>query len=68
MVVIIHQPQYLPWIGYFDKLNRADVFVLLDNVQYKKTGGKIVIVSGLRMGGSGLPFPFCINILRKSMS
>jgi len=67
MVVIIHQPQYLPWIGYFDKLNRADVFVLLDNVQYKKTGGKIEIVSVLRRGGSGLPFPFCINILRKSM-
>lgn len=36
MIVAIHQPQYLPWIGYFDKLDRADVFVLLDNVQYKK--------------------------------
>ena len=36
MFVAIHQPQYLPWIGYFDKLDRADVFVLLDNVQYKK--------------------------------
>ncbi len=36
MVVAIHQPQYLPWIGYFDKMDRADVFVLLDNVQYKK--------------------------------
>ena len=31
-----HQPQYLPWLGYFDKLDRADVFVLLDNVQFKK--------------------------------
>ena len=36
MIVAIRQPQYLPWIGYFDKLDRADVFVLLDNVQYKK--------------------------------
>ncbi len=36
MIAAIHQPQYLPWIGYFDKLDRADVFVLLDNVQYKK--------------------------------
>ncbi|MDE2216524.1 MAG: WbqC family protein [Planctomycetota bacterium] len=36
MIVAIHQPQYLPWIGYFDKIDRADVFVLLDNVQYKK--------------------------------
>ncbi|MFQ5743806.1 MAG: WbqC family protein [Acidobacteriota bacterium] len=31
-----HQPQYLPWLGFFDKLDRADIFVLLDNVQFKK--------------------------------
>ncbi len=36
MKVAIHQPQYLPWLGYFDKMDRADVFVLLDDVQYKK--------------------------------
>lgn len=31
-----HQPQYLPWLGFFDKVARADVFVLLDDVQFKK--------------------------------
>jgi hypothetical protein len=31
-----HQPQFAPWLGFFDKLDRADVFVLLDNVQFKK--------------------------------
>ena len=36
MIVSIHQPQYLPWLGYFDKIDRADAFVLLDNVQFKK--------------------------------
>ncbi len=36
MIVAVHQPQYLPWLGYFDKINRADVFCYLDNVQYKK--------------------------------
>jgi hypothetical protein len=35
-VVAIHQPQFLPWLGYFDKLDRSDVFCLLDTVQYKK--------------------------------
>jgi len=34
--VAIHQPQYLPWLGYLDKLDSADVFIVLDTVQFKK--------------------------------
>ncbi len=36
MIAAIHQPQYLPWLGYFDKIDQADVFCFLDDVQYKK--------------------------------
>jgi len=36
MIIAVHQPQYLPWLGYFDKIRRADIFILLDNVQFKK--------------------------------
>jgi hypothetical protein len=36
MLITIHQPQYLPWLGYLDKIDKADVFVILDNVQFKK--------------------------------
>ena len=36
MILAAHQPQYLAYTGYFDKLDQADVFVLLDTVQYKK--------------------------------
>ena len=36
VIAAIHQPQYLPWIGYFDKMLKADTFCYLDNVQYKK--------------------------------
>ena len=36
MIVAVHQPQYLPWLGYFDKMRRADAFCYLNDVQYKK--------------------------------
>jgi hypothetical protein len=36
LIVAVHQPQYLPWLGYFDKMRRADVFCYLNDVQYKK--------------------------------
>jgi WbqC-like protein family len=32
------QPGYLPWLGYFDLLHRADVFVHYDDVQFDKHG------------------------------
>lgn len=34
--VAIHQPNYLPWLGYFYKIAVADVFVFLDDVQFSK--------------------------------
>ena len=37
-LVAAHQPNFLPWLGYFDKLARADVFVVLDDVQFPRTG------------------------------
>jgi hypothetical protein len=36
MKIVIHQPHFLPWIGYFNKINFADIFVVQDNVQYRK--------------------------------
>jgi hypothetical protein len=34
--VAIHQPMYLPYPGFFHKLSMADVFVIMDDVQYDK--------------------------------
>ena len=36
MIVAIHQPQFLPWLGYFHKMMTVDAFCLLDDVQFKK--------------------------------
>jgi hypothetical protein len=35
-VISIHQPNYLPWIGYFDKIAKSDIFVFLDTVEFSK--------------------------------
>jgi len=36
VVVTIHQPEHLPWLGFFDKVRQADLFVMLDHVQYRR--------------------------------
>jgi len=38
MIIGIHQPNYLPWVGYFKKILHSDVFVFLDCVQFTKGG------------------------------
>ncbi|MFH1161101.1 MAG: WbqC family protein [bacterium] len=32
----IHQPEHFPYLGFFQKMKTADLFIVLDNVQYKK--------------------------------
>ena len=36
MIAAIHQPQYIPWLGYMNKIATADIFIFLDTVQFKK--------------------------------
>ena len=36
--VAVLQPGYLPWLGFFDQLQRSQVFVYYDDVQYDKHG------------------------------
>jgi WbqC-like protein len=38
MNCVILQPSYIPWRGYFHQIQRADVFVFYDDVQYDKHG------------------------------
>ena len=35
-MIAIHQPEFMPWLGFFDKMMRADKYVIFDHVQFKK--------------------------------
>jgi hypothetical protein len=50
-VVAIHQPNFLPWLGFFHKLANCDVFVLLDTVDFSR-GSRTNRVQVLAGGGS----------------
>jgi hypothetical protein len=36
VIVSINQPAYLPWLGYFDRIFKSDIHVVLDHVQFEK--------------------------------
>lgn len=50
-LVAIHQPNFFPWLGYFDKIARSDTFIFLDHVQFQKTGGMWTNRAKLFIGG-----------------
>lgn len=37
-MISIHQSQFLPWIPYFYKILKSDIFIIMDDVQYQKNG------------------------------
>jgi len=37
-IISIHQPNYIPWLGYFYKIYLADIFVFLDDAQFSNEG------------------------------
>ena len=37
-IVAIHQPEYLPWLGFFKKMMSSELFVFLDDAQFRKKG------------------------------
>ena len=53
MIIAIHQPNYLPWAGYFHKMLSCDLFVILDDVLHSKRAitnkNKIKAPEGIRL-------------------
>jgi len=38
MLIAIHQPNFIPWFPFFEKMYRADIFVILTQCQFEKNG------------------------------
>lgn len=38
MIVTIHQPDFLPWLGFFDRWMQSDLYIVLDDVQFIRRG------------------------------
>jgi hypothetical protein len=51
MRVAIHQPNHIPWLGYFSKMAQCDIFVLLDDAQFSKNN----IINRVRILGPQEP-------------
>jgi hypothetical protein len=51
IVVGIHQPNFMPWLGYFYKIWQSDVFIFLDDVQIQKTGASYTNRVSINNGG-----------------
>ncbi|KPA11329.1 WbqC-like protein family, partial [Candidatus Magnetomorum sp. HK-1] len=52
MIVTIHQPDFLPWLGFFDRWRKSDLYIVLDDVQFIRRGwqhrDKIKTAKGLK--------------------
>lgn len=65
-VCAIHQPNFFPWLGYFDKIQRADVFVFLDRVQYPKSGSSMSSwCNRVRINVNGAPSWIACPVIRE---
>jgi hypothetical protein len=51
MIVCVHQPNFLPWLGFFAKAARSDIYVVMDNVQFPKN----CWTNRVKIAGNGEP-------------
>jgi hypothetical protein len=65
MKVVILQPSYIPWRGYFHQIQKADLFVFYDCVQYDKHGWRNRNAIKTPQGSQWLTIPVntkgCVN-------
>jgi hypothetical protein len=64
MIVAAHQPHFLPWLGYLDKLAKSEVFVVMDDLQFEKENFQ----NRNRMKLAGGPHWLTVPLLRGSQT
>ncbi len=63
-VVAIHQPNYLPWTGYFHKMFSCDLFIFLDDVQFSRQS----YTQRVQILSQGRPHWLTVPVLRSGRS
>jgi hypothetical protein len=63
-VVACHQPNFLPWLGFFAKIARSDVFFLLDDVQFTQGANRHNWTSRVRIGAANGPLWLSLPVRR----
>jgi len=61
--VSIHQPNFFPWLGYFQKIVQSDVHIILDDVLAPKTGASWT--NRVRLLGHGSPRWLTVPLLKE---
>lgn len=64
MIIAAHQPNYLPWLGFFDRVRRADKFLLLDHVQFERQNFQNR--TRIRLDGGDAPHWLTVPVVQKS--
>ncbi|HWA36355.1 MAG TPA: WbqC family protein [Burkholderiales bacterium] len=69
MIVAMHPPQLLPWLGVLDRMARADLFVVVDHVPFERVAGRQVGVPSCHRARyllDGVPRWLTVPLLHRS--
>ena len=61
MIACVHQPNYLPWLGFFAKIARSDIYVVMDNVQFPNR----CWTNRVQIAGKGAPLWLTVPVRRR---
>ncbi len=60
-IATIHQPEFIPYLGFFNKVRLSDILIIGDAVQYRKEGFQNRVKIKFSKGGSWLTVPITYN-------